>query len=235
MAVHELHLDLVGLEAPEVDVGLDLEGVADLRRVGDARRLDVLDLDARPRGADLRLVGREVLGPGELRTVEGAARPGSGAVELHGVVLDHAARQHLGAQRLEGVRHHRDPPLRQAVDVAVVELRGDVVLDEVVERGGLDVVATVGVLDAVGGRDGPPVAAVEPLVPPAVEDREVETAVEGSLHARGAARLEGPERVVEPDVAARVEVLRHGDVVVGQEDDAVAHLGVVGEARPSPG
>ena len=87
----------------------------------------------------------------------------------------------------------------------------------------------VGVGDAVGGGDGPAVVAVVHLVPPAVEDRQVEAAVERRLHAGRAAGLERAQRVVEPHVAARVERLRHRDVVVGQEHDAVAHGRVVGE------
>ena len=122
-----------------------------------------------------------------------------------------------------------EPARWVALAVAVVEATGDLVLEEVVQRGGLEVVATVVVLDALGGRDRPAVLAVVHLVPPAVEDRQVEAAVQRRLHARRATGLERAQRVVEPDVAARVEVLRHGDVVVGQEDDAVPDLGVVGE------
>jgi hypothetical protein len=62
---------------------------------------------------------------------------------------------------------------RHADGVAVVEPRRDLVLDQVVERVGLDVVARGRVLDAVGRRDRPAVVAVVPLVPPAVEDRQV--------------------------------------------------------------
>src|SRR3546814_1150220 len=59
------------------------------------------------------------------------------------------------------------------------------------------------------------------LVPPAVADGEVEPAVESRLHPRRAARLQRPQRVVQPDVAAPVEVAGHADVVAGQERDAV--------------
>jgi hypothetical protein len=72
------------------------------------------------------------------------------------------------------VADHLEPAGRHALLVDVVEARGDLVLDEVVERRRLEVVAPVGVVDSVGGRDRPAVAAVVPLVPPAVEDRQVE-------------------------------------------------------------
>ena len=73
---------------------------------------------------------------------------------------------------------------RQPALVAVVEPRRHRALDQLVERRGLQVVAAVGVVDAVRGRDRPAVLAVVPLVPPAVEDREVQAAVQRRLHAR---------------------------------------------------
>ena len=155
--------------------------------------------------------------------------PARGRVEPEHVVAHHPAGEHLRPEGLQGVAHHLDPARRLAVGVAVVEQRRDGVLEQVVERGRLEVVAVVGVGDAVGGGDGPAVVAVVHLVPPPVEDRQVEAAVERRLHARRAARLERAQRVVQPHVAARVERLGHRDVVVGQEDDPVAHAGVVGE------
>ena len=58
---------------------------------------------------------------------------------------------------------------------------------------------------------------------------QVERPVERRLHARGAARLLRPQRVVQPDVAARVQRLGHGDVVVGEEHDPLPDVGLVGE------
>ena len=206
-----------------------MQRLAELGAVADTRGLDVVDVHLAPARAGPGLERGEVTRPGVVVGGQRPARAGRGHVELLGVVAHHPAGPHLGAEGRDGVQHHREPVLRQAVLVGVVEARGHLVLDDVVERVGLDVVAALRVLDPVGGRDGPAVLAVEPLVPPAVEDGEVERPVERGLHARGAAGLERAQRVVEPDVAARVEVQRHRDVVVGQEDDAVAHLGVVGE------
>ncbi len=124
---------------------------------------------------------------------------------------------------------HLQPAARQAVGGPVVEPVGDLALDQVVEGRGLQFVTTVGVVDAVGGGDGPAVVAVVPLVPPAVADRQVQAAVERGLHAGGAARLQRAQRVVHPDVDALDEELADGHVVVGQEDDAVAHVLHVGE------
>lgn len=107
---------------------------------------------------------------------------------------------------------------------------GDAVLDERVEGVGLQLVAPfLAGGGPVGGGDRPAEVGVEPLVPPAVTDREVEAAVERGLHPAGAAGLQRAQRVVEPDVAAGVELLGHAHAVVRQEDDAVAYPGVVGE------
>ena len=167
-----------------------------------------------------------------------AARDGGRDVEVLHVVLEHALGGDLRAQRRQGVLDHGQPLVGHAVGVRVralrrlaVEPRGHVVLDELVEGGGLDVVALVRVRALVGGRDGPAVLAVVHLVPPAVEHREVQPAVEGGLHPGRAARLERAQRVVQPHVAAREEGPGHRDVVVGEEHDPVAHLRVVREAH----
>ena len=104
------------------------------------------------------------------------------------------------------------------------------VLDQLVQRGGLQLVAPVGRGQAVGGRDRPAVLAVVPLVPPAVADRQVQPAVQRRLHPGGAARLQRPQRVVHPHVAALHHELPERHVVVRQEHDPVPDvLGVVGE------
>ena len=227
----DLHVDVGRLEPVEEDVGVDREGLAHLRAVRDTARLDVVDRDARPGLPDPCLVLREITRPGAVVTHDRGVGPSGRGVQPLGVVADHPRGEDLGPEGAQGVAEHLQPALRQAVLVGVVEDRGDPLLDEVVERRRLDVVAAIGVLDAVGRGDRPAVLAVEPLVPPAVEDGEVERSVEGRIHARGAAGLERAKGVVQPHVAPRVEVPGHGDVVVRQEDDAVADLGVVGEAH----
>ena len=121
------------------------------------------------------------------------------------------------------------PAQRDPVGVPVVEQRRDRLGEQLVQRDGLELVAPDRVGHAVGGRYLPAVRAVVPLVPPAVPDREVQPAVQRRLHARGAAGLERPQRVVQPDVAALHQGVRHGHVVVGQEHDPAPHVGGVGE------
>ena len=116
-----------------------------------------------------------------------------------------------------------------SVLVALVELRRHGFLQQVVERRRLQVVTTVLVGHPGGRRYRPAVLAVVPLVPPPVADGQVQPTVERALHPRRAAGLQRAQRVVQPDVAAPIQQPGHRHVVVGQEGDAVAHLGPVGE------
>ncbi len=186
------------------------------------------DPHAGPAAAHPRLPLAELAGRVRVHRPVGAG--GRGVEPLH-VLPHHPAGQHLGPQVGEGAADHLDPAVRQAARSALlVEPRGDPPLQQVVERRGLQVVTPLRPgTGPVRGGDRPPEVALVPLVPPAVEDRQVEAAVERGLHAAGAARLQRPQRVVQPDVAARVELLRHAHAVVGQEDDPVPHPRVVGE------
>ena len=129
-----------------------------------------------------------------------------------------------GASVAERAADHLEPGAGQAV-AALVEARRELVLDQVEDRARLARVARVGVEPGlVGRRDRPAVGRVVALVPPAVEDREVEHAVQRRLHAARAAGLERAQRRVEPDVDAGHEHARERHVVVGQHDHAVAHV-----------
>ena len=83
--------------------------------------------------------------------------------------------------------------------------------------------------DPLRGRDRPPVVAVGHLVPPAVQDRQIESAVERRFHPRGPAGLHGTDRIVQPHIATGVDETRHRDVVVGEEHDAIAQFRILGE------
>ena len=77
------------------------------------------------------------------------------------------------------------------------------------------------------GADGEAVEAVVGLGPPAIEDGEVEAAIEDYFLSAGAGGFEGAAGVVEPDVYALDEVTAYVDVVVLDEDELVAEFGVM--------
>ena len=220
---HGLHGHLVGREFAERDVRRQVELVVGCRRLvdpGDRHRL--------PRRRERRTVRGERGGQGVPVGARLLVRNPSGHIEFEGVVADHARREHLGTEHRESVADHLHPARRHAVLACVVQ-RHDGLLEQRVQSLGLEVVATILVVHTFGRRNCPTVFAVGHLVPPPVEDRQVESAVERRLHPRRSARLHGTYRIVEPHVAACVDVSRHRDVVIGEEDDAVAQFGILGE------
>ena len=125
--------------------------------------------------------------------------------------------------------HPLQPAPRRPAGRPLVEQGDDLALEEVEQARRLGLVAPAEVVPALGRGDGPAVLAVEELVPPAVEDRAVEDAVEGRLLAAGAARLQRPAGGVQPHVAALEQHAGHGDVVVLEERDPVADVLLAGE------
>ena len=95
----------------------------------------------------------------------------------------------------------------------------------------VEVFAVAGVVDVHVGvgaafADGEAVEAVVGLGPPAIEDGEVEAAVEHDFLAAGAGGFERAAGIVEPDVDALNEVAADVDVVVLDEDELVGEVGV---------
>ena len=93
----------------------------------------------------------------------------------------------------------------------------------------VEVFAVAAVVDVhvgvcAAGADGEAIEAVVGFGPPAVEDGEVETAVEDDLLSAGAGGFEGAAWVIEPDVDALYEMATYIDVVVFDEDELVGEL-----------
>src|SRR5438874_2612083 len=110
--------------------------------------------------------------------------------------------------------HHADPAR------GIGKGREHLGLERRIERRAVAFVLIRGAGRAVADR--PAVDAVlARLGPPAVEDRQVQPAVQGRLHARGAARFERPDGIVQPHVGAARQQAGEPHVVVGHEDDAV--------------
>ena len=79
-----------------------------------------------------------------------------------------------GPERDEAVLHALHPPAGDGSLPPLVEERHDLPLEELEERTGLHLVPPFEVVEVLGRGDRPPVLAVEALVPPAIEDRQVE-------------------------------------------------------------
>src|SRR5207248_2205479 len=132
--------------------------------------------DAGPCRAHARFPRRYRPGPFVAVVAVAVALARGGQVELGNVLAEHprgvVARQERGHRALGDL----DPFGREPVVVAVVE-RDDLVLQYLVERARFLVVAAVRIEVGRGRLDGPAVAAVVALVPPAVQDRQVDDAV----------------------------------------------------------
>ena len=153
------------------------------------------------------------------------ARVGGGQVELLDVLLEHARRREAPDVRGDRRLHELDPGLRQAL-----RRRARTSAARPPPRG-----------SGRGRRrrrhpgrprrrrlataDGPAVGARPALVPPAVEDGDIDDAVDGRLHAARPRGLERPARVVEPDIDALHEVAGDAHVVVLEDEGTPASLG----------
>ena len=93
------------------------------------------------------------------------------------------------------------PSVRDAVGVTLIEERDHLLFEELDE--GVRIVLVLCVRIGVRRGDGPAVLTVVGFGPPAIEHAEVQTPVQGDLHAAGAARFQRWTRQVEPQVDAR--------------------------------
>ena len=209
------------LQAIESHRGLEEVGLADLHSGGQVH-LDAGHCDPRPSLAHLVFPMSQLFGYVALR--DPARRSCCRGVELGDVVADHPGGHHLGTQTRDRAAHHPHPLGWDAVLVTGVEHRDDFAFDDLVKGLGFGRIPLGLVTDHLGRGNGPAVRRVIQFVPPTVLDGQVEGPVQGGLHARGAAGLHRAQRVVQPHVAARVERLSQGHVIVGQEDHLAADV-----------
>ncbi len=230
LPLEELHGDVRGVEPVQAHARDDVE-----RRGGrKARRFrvdrDAVEPDARPGRAHALLPGDEQLERFAVVALQRPAVKRAGDIALLEVLRDHAVRR----KRLRDLRgrddHAVDPALRQPRGVAVEEHGQKALLDRVVQ-GLRDLLVPRLVLRLA---DDEARFVVRRLVPPAVEDRQVQRAVHRGLHARRPGRLARALGRVQPDVAAGDERARERHVVVGQEEDAAFQLRALRRARDGP-
>ena len=151
-------------------------------------------------------------------------RAGGGQVALARVVDDHAVGVEPPPQRADGPLHARHPAARHVVLIAIVVERNDLVLQHVVQAGGVPPVLLLDIHVRGAVSNGEAVQTVVSLGPPPVEHRAVEPTIQQHLLSAGAAGLLRTARVVQPDVDALDQVSAHVDVVVLDEHHPVAQL-----------
>src|ERR1019366_1205333 len=144
-------------------------------------------------------------------------------VQLGHVLVDHAAAIEGGGdvgERLLDAAH----PFAGCLIAAFVEHGDDFVFEQRVDGASVECVLIVGV--GLAFSDGPAAGGFVGFVEPAVEDAEIEDAVDGGFHAAGAASLLAAAGIVEPDVDALDEFAGDLHVVVFHEDDVLPEIGI---------
>src|SRR5688572_1913675 len=140
-------------------------------------------------------------------------------VKLLSVFLHHARGAEARRECDHGAANHFDPFPGNAVRIAVVELRNDLLGERFVEVGAVPTVLFLDIRWVRIVTDRETVGAVVPFAPPTVENAEIQTAVTGSFLTAGAGGFEGAARIVEPNVAARNHLARDVDIVIFNENE----------------
>src|SRR4030095_5949778 len=131
----------------------------------------------------------------------------------------------LRRQARHALTHAFNPGEGKSVRVAVVEERDDLLLQFRVERVGLGSIPLriLTTLSAIA--DGPTHIVSVGLGPPAIQLRQVKTAVRQYLHSTRTTRLPRPAWVVNPNVNAMHQLLGEQHVIIAEKDHMRPHFG----------
>ena len=112
---------------------------------------------------------------------------------------------------------------RQPIPAPLVEQGHDLPFQQLVDGVGLDPILVVELLLVIllAMTDGPACLGRIALVPPAIQNAQVQSSVCRGLHAAGAAGLVRPARRVEPDIDPLDQVTRDAHVIVLDEHDSI--------------
>ncbi len=156
---------------------------------------------------------------------------GGRCIQLPHVFLDHPFGAEAGGDGFDALLNNLEPSAWNAIQVALVEQRYDLLFQQPEQLLRIVSVLRLGVRSLRQGLNAPSVGAVVPLLPPTIEDTEVNHAVERGLLAAGPARLEWGSRSVQPDIDALHQVLCHMHVIVFEESDVTTEFVIVAETQ----
>src|ERR1017187_9729286 len=229
----------VGIDAADDHFGADIGG-AETREVDGGTHGDSPDADQRTTwsgpGIDKTYAVPDLADSGvppSFFAAEGIVRlahaqvDGVGRfVQLGHVLVDHTAAIEGGGNAGEGLLAAAHP-FAWGLVAAFVEHGDDFVFEQRVDGAGVEGVLIVGIDLAFS--DGPAAGGLVGFVEPAVEDAEIEDAVDGGFHAAGSASLLAASGIIEPDVDALDEFAGDLHVVVFHEDDVLPEIGIARE------
>ena len=147
-------------------------------------------------------------------------------VQFGHVLPHHAAAIEMGAGVHDRLFHAAHPLARRLLP-APIERGGNLAFEQVVDGAGVQRVLVLRIRLPLA--DGPAAGMLIGLVVPAVQDAEVQHAVDGRLHAAGAAGFFAAPRVAEPQIHALHHLPRHLHVVVFQKDHVFPEVGIARE------
>src|SRR5208283_3456340 len=133
----------------------------------------------------------------------------------------HAIGVEAPAEGADGTLHALDPAARKAVAIALIVER-----DHFITKNSQQVIPVASVVNIHVGvssafSDGEAVQAVVSFRPPAVQDREVQAAVQNDFLAAGSGGFERTPRIIKPDIDTLHKMAPNVDVVVFDEDKLV--------------
>ena len=228
-AVAEFDRDFIGAEAAQKDGAGDLEAIAGVELGNLAVTQRGADADFAPEAVQTLALGSQ--GESGLALV-GHQFPvigGGWRVELLAVLVDHPAAGEEACGHLDGGLHHGDPGDRVAPAGTIVEKGRDVVLQQFVEGGRLDLVSVFVVVIFLAPADGESAVRRITFAPPAIENGGIEDAVHGRLHAGGAAGFDAAAGGIKPDIDALHQIAGDAHVVVFEEEKPAPDAGTFGE------
>ena len=232
-SVEQLDRDVPRSQLAQLDLDLYREVAADWN----------LDVARGPHVGDLELMphfGHELTPAHELASLPSTVRcqemplHGRGKVVTLQILTNHSVGVENRANRANGRPHHGDPITGQIIGAAAIEEWDHLLFEQPEERPALYFVLIFVILVLFPVTDSPTVLAVETFCPPAIDDAQVDSAVDGSLHPAGSARLERSAWGVQPDVAALHEVAGHLHVVVLEEHDPTTDVVSAGQLDELP-
>src|SRR4026208_1968650 len=78
--------------------------------------------------------------------------------------------------------------------------------------------------------NSPAIAAVVPFAPPAIQYAQIDSTIRSSLHSAGSTRLQGTQRMVQPEIDTLHQAARDVAVVVLQKNDAIFQTSFVAKS-----
>ena len=127
----------------------------------------------------------------------------------------------------QGLLHAAHPLYRHAALAILIVHRHNFVFEHGIDGAGVDLVLILGIGFPVA--DGPASGDLIAFIEPAIQNAEIQHAVDAGFHAAGAARFFAAPGSVQPQVHALHHLTRNLDAVILHENNVLGDLGRAGK------